>query len=790
MRPTRSVAFWLVGLGIGLWFVFAHVQLETDLSALMPPGETAKQRLLLEELRQGPLSRVILIALEGPDIGELAALSKALAAEMRRSGEFLLVSNGERIWSEEQEHVLFRYRYLLSARTHPSHFTSNALREAMQNRLTELASPLSPIVRPYIPADPTGEFVTILDNWTTWREPKKHSGVWVSKNGRRALLIAETSAPGFDLHQQRRVQNRLREMFNRLLSASKHRETIRMVFTGPAVFAVESEQTIKTETAWLSGFAILLVLLFLYATYRSPRTIILVLFPCVSGCIVAAILVNSVFGSLHAVAVGFGATLIGVTVDYPIHLLSHYDADQPAKRSLERIWPTIRLGAASTTLGFAVLLLSDFPGLSQLGLFAISGVLTAVAITRWILPELVTSVPNKPRNWTVGLQHAARPLRRLSIFLFPTAVVAGMFLAFSKTPIWETDIANLIPISQTGKDLDRSLRNELSAPDVRHLIVLEANTVQEALMRAEAVSSMLEGLVRQNIIRDYDIISRYLPSERTQLLRREALPDPVELRSRLDQALSGLPFKKEVFEPFLRDVAEAKSGKLVSLESFQSTGLDIKLRSLLFAMNDRWVVVVPLQATANGAQLIDALHKLQDERLFHLDLKEESNRIIATYRQQALKFLGLGAVLICILLWLHEPLRRMMRLLWPIATGLLFVTAMLHLLGERLSLFHLASLLLVSGIGLDYSLFFNRQCQTEVDRADTLRSLWTCVVTTVLAFGTLAFSQIPVLRAIGLTVSLGALSCYLFSWSVADDNANDLPPAHESTDFAGQVANS
>lgn len=778
MRLTKSVAFWFVALGIGMCFVFTHVRLETELSALLPPGETAKQRLLLEELRQGPLSRVILIALDGPNIGDLVTLSKALANEMRVSRDFLLVSNGERIWSEEQERILFRYRYLLSARDDPSRFTSSALREALQHRLKELASPLSPIVRRYIPADPTGEFLTILRSWTTWREPTKHGGVWFSKNGRRALLIAETRVSGFDLHQQRLVQNRLRESFDRVVSGSNTSGPIKMSFAGPAVFAVESEQTIKTETAWLSGFAIALVLLFLYATYRSPRTLFLVLFPCISGCTVAAIVVNSVFGSLHAVAVGFGATLIGVTVDYPIHLLSHHNPSHSAKRSLQRIWPTLRLGAASTALGFAVLLLSDFPGLSQLGLFAISGVLTAVAITRWVLPDLVTCVPNKPDNWTLGLHLMARPPRPISILLFSTALGAGMFLVLSREPLWETDIANLIPISQAGKDLDRSLRNELSAPDVRHLIVLERNTAQESLVRAESLASTLEELVRQNVIYNYDIISRYLPSEKTQLLRREALPDTAELRSRLDSALSGLPFKKGVFEPFLRDVEDAKSGKLVNLETFQKTGLDIKLRSLLFSMNNRWFAVVPLQAASNGTHLVEALNKIQDDRLFHLDLKEESNAIITAYRQQAFKFLGLGALLICILLWLHEPFKRMIHLLWPIATGLVFVTAVLHLLGERLSLFHLASLLLVAGIGLDYSLFFNRQCRTDVDRADTLRSLCTCLITTVLAFGTLAFSEIPVLRAIGLTVSLGALSCYLFSWSVADD-ANCLSPAGE-----------
>src|SRR5262252_7847185 len=54
-----------------------------------------------------------------------------------------------------------------------------------------------------------------------------------------------------------------------------------------------------------------------------------------------------------------------------------------------------------------------------------------------------------------------------------------------------------------------------------------------------------------------------LPSRRTQLARREALPDGETLRGRLRTIVAASPFRADLFEPFIRDVAAAKSAPLV-----------------------------------------------------------------------------------------------------------------------------------------------------------------------------------------------------------------------------------
>jgi predicted exporter len=83
--------------------------------------------------------------------------------------------------------------------------------------------------------------------------------------------------------------------------------------------------------------------------------------------------------------------------------------------------------------------------------------------------------------------------------------------------------------------------------------------------------------------------------------------------------------------------------------------------------------------------------------------------------------------------------------------------------GHELSIFHLVGLVLVVAVGSNYALFFDREALSAQDRGRTLVSLLFAAVTTVIGFGLLAFSAVPVLNAIGSTVGLGAAMALVFS---------------------------
>lgn len=757
---------WALLIVLGIWQVMTSVSVHSDLGDLLPEGLTATQRLLLTQVRTGLAGRLILLALEGGAPDELAEVSKALGESLRANSRLGFVGNGSHVWSKDEQALLFRSRYLLSRTVSRDSFSPVLLRAALEQRLDDLRSPLAPLIKKSIPADPTGEVLKILQAWAGWDGPTTYRGVWMSADRTRALLVAETKAVGFDADAQESIHQEIRATVQRVASGASR--PIRLLMSGPGVFAVEIQRTIEGEAWWLSTVAATLVVVFLFASYRSITLVLLSLIPITSGVLAGMLVVNGWFGFIHGITLGFGLTLLGVVDDYPIHFFSHMTGRESAQAVMRGIWPTMRLGMLTTAIGFSALLLAGFPALAQLGLFALAGLVTAALVTRYVLPVCVPPgfLPQGTQiDWLSKVDVMAK-----AKLLVPAAVVlATLALMWSDTPLWEEDLASLSPLSEIKKQLDQRLRNELGAPDVRDVLVIEAMTEEEVLRRCEDVMPKLEGLKKSQVLGGYDIVSRYLPSRRTQQLRQLALPDRSILEANLAEALKGLPFAPGLFGPFLTAVDAARRQPLVDRATFQGTPLGMKLESLLLSHQGQWTAVVPLQGIADRHSLKTTVQRWGEQAVAYVDLKEESNRLMQAYRERMVMILGWGTVVIALALAMGlRSAISLWRVLAPILCALVVVTAILNVSGASLSLFHVATFLLVIGLGLDYALFFNRPEGTDEERAKTIFGLLVCSTTTILVFGVLAFSKIPVLHAIGMTAACGSVFCLLFAALMAE----------------------
>ena len=163
------------------------------------------------------------------------------------------------------------------------------------------------------------------------------------------------------------------------------------------------------------------------------------------------------------------------------------------------------------------------------------------------------------------------------------------------------------PISTEKKERDQALRNELGVPDVRDLIVVEGSSEEEVLQRSEALALALDALMKKGELAGYDLAARYLPSRKTQQARQASVPDRETLERNLTSALKGLPFKPSLFQPFLDAAGKARTQEPVDIQTFRGTALGLKLDSLLFMHEGRWVAVVPLRGVTDRQKFRDLL---------------------------------------------------------------------------------------------------------------------------------------------------------------------------------------
>lgn len=771
---------------LGLWLAFVcaclvlagRATFTADFSAFLPDAPTPEQQLLVDQLKSGVASRLILVGIEGGGSDARARASRALAARLRADPRFLHVANGESVGLERDRQLLFDYRYVLSPEVRPERFQQEALADALVEGIDALTGLTGLLGKALFVRDPTGEFLRVLEGVGGESRPLSADGVWVSRDGGRALLLVRTRAEGSDTDGQEDAVNTLRASFRDLAEPG-----LALVMTGPGPFSVSARASIKADVTRLSGIGALIILGLLWLVYRSSTALFLGLLPVLSGALAGVAAVSLGFGSIHGVTLGFGTALIGEAVDYSIYLLLQSEAGnqeggqaEPGPEEstwIKGFWPTIRIGVLTSVFGFASLLFSGFPGLAQLGLYAIAGLLTAAAVTRFVLPRLLP--PGLRLRDTTGFGarlHVGLPsLRRLRWPLFGLFVAALAFLASERHTMWNRELAALSPVPAADVALDMTLRADLGAPDVGHMVVIAAADADAALAASERVAERLRGLVEQGEIASFEAPSNFLPSQTEQRRRLTSLPEPGELRRRFQDAVQGLPVRAERFEPFFDDVAAARARAPLTRAGLEGTALGQGLDALLVESKVGWTALLPLRASVAKGLRIDAgkvraaLATTGLAGVHFVDIKGESDRLYADYLSEAVQFSLAGLLAIVVLLALvTRSLVRVLRIGLPLIMAVVIVAAGLVLVGYRLSLLHLVGMLLIIAVGSNYALFFDRaSVEGGIIAPRTLVSLTLAVATTVAGFGMLAFSSVPVLYAMGMTVGPGAVLALLFA---------------------------
>lgn len=750
---------WLLVLLIAGLGASQQLRVSGDLRAFMPAPRDDDQRLMLALLGDGPGSRLLLLALSGDEPETLAQHSRELRERLVEAPELAWVGNGEDDLEQIPE-LLHDYRYLLSDGPANGSLESGALATALQERLRDLASPAAAMIAPLLGRDPTLETLRVLQTWTPAIEPERLDGVWVTRAGDRALLLVQTRAAGFDPVGQQAALQVIRSAYAELEDAPAGGLEI----SGPGAFAERMAQQTQAEATRLGTAASVALLLLLALAYRSLSRPLHGALPLASGAVAGLLAVGAMFDLVHGITLAFGFTLLGVAQDYPVHLFSHARPRESLLHTARHIWPTLAAGTGSSCLAYAVFLFAGVEGLRQLAVFTVVGLSVASLTTRYALPRVAPTIAFDAADagWPRQLQRLLlrRAWPRWPAWLLALASAAALVLPSG--PWWQDDLATLTPVPPELLQRDGELRAELGAPDVRWLLLVPGADTETVLQRSEALQQTLDAAVATNVLAGYDHAARYLPSARTQRARQEALPDAATLRPRLEQARAQLPFADAAFEPFLAAVERARTLPPLSLEGLRDTPLQLRVESLLRRHGDGMAGLVSLSGVQQPEALRALLGTQPDLRL--LDLKSTAQSLAGAWRTRLLLAMAVASIALCLgIAWSVRSVRRASRVLLPVALGTLMVVALLHAASVPLTLFHLVSLVLAACLGVDYALFLERAGSDPVAQRRTLHALAICALSTLLVFALLGTSQTPVLRAIGLTVSLGVLLQILLS---------------------------
>jgi predicted exporter len=776
IRPSVQSA-WAIRLG-WLALVLAAVlycavrlhdgtALQTNLLALLPATEADPVAEQAVDTLAASLGDRTVFLLSSRDAEHAKAAAMHLGAQLKRSGAFRSVIAELPPFDAGQitrSYLPYRFGLLSAADRAALDRTSTALPRLLAQRLY---APVEAGLSAPLADDPFGW----LGHWladlplATTRLELEDNFLVARRGDTISVLVAGTlAASAYDAQTQATVRSAVAQAQHALAQTFPD---VTLLRTGAVFYAAAARSASEHELHRIGILSMCGIALLMLWVFRSPRFLLLGFLSTGIGTVCALATTLLLFGKLNLLTLVFGASLIGEAVDYSIqYFVTHLgaEASHDARRSARDVRPALLVALATSLLGYAILAGVPFPALRQIACFAMAGIGAAYLSVATLLPALLLHAPRQPRRtyrraarW-LGAWQAALTSRSawLCLALIAAAAVPGWLRLTS-----DDDIHLLIQRDPELAQQEAIVRETIGLEGSTQFFVVQGNSAEQVLQRAEALQRKLEGPIAGAPIKGVQSVTQFVPSARQQAEDRARLGQRVFAdRQALATALLDAGFRPEVAANYVDAFGGDHSGPL-TVDAWLAMPWSQPYRHLWLgrvaqAQAPTYAAIV-IPAGATVAQL-PALAALADGEagIRFVDKPASVARLFAAYRVDSGWWLAGALVMVLVLFCVRYGPANGARVTLPVVLAVGITFAAYGYAGMPLNLFHWLALMLVLGVGANYAVFLREGCARR--HAD-IGGVWVGVLlsaaTTLLSFGLLGASAMPVLRSFGMTLALG-----------------------------------
>ncbi|WP_425415956.1 MMPL family transporter [Photobacterium sanguinicancri] len=739
-----------VALGQQLFFQRSN-PIETNILALLPENRQDPIAQQAFDHVANSMSNKVIFLIGSNDADQMLAAADAFDSALQTSPLFAKITakvpvDTQQAWGE----LYFPNRFQLLTTEQKTRLTQHPEQQT-QFVIQSLYNPFSGVTGQELASDPFLLFRDYLSQLTkqTGNFSLSNGYLTTKYQGKQYVLISADLA---DSPYSYRLQQQLPELLN-IEQGIRDTFDIELLHTGVVFYAEHGTESAKSEISTIGVGSLVGVILLLLLVYRSPLPLALALLSIGCGLLAAFVGTVAIFGKVHLFSLVFGASLIGVSIDYAFHFLTDRLAAGErwnANKGLKQIFTAITLGLITSLIGYLGMLIAPFPGLQQLSLFSAIGLIAAYATVVCWYPVLAAK-PSQSRPLPLTqTMHAWLALWQQPLFrkCMPAALLSLALVGLYHVE-YNDDIRQLQALPQDLKQQEDTIKAITGLSSSQQMLVVTANDQQQLLQNLESVSGTLTKFKQQGVLKGFQSISQYLPSENTQQQNYDLIKQLYQQQATaLAQALptAGQATFDHDFSP-------------LTVEQFIHSPVSEPLRFLWLGKlaNQQQAAIIMLSDVSDIGPIVDFAE--HSNTVSYLNKADEVSSLFGEYRVRVTELLIAASLVIMGVLWWRYGFTRAVRLMLPPVIAGIVGIGVTSLTGVPLNLFNLLALILILGIGIDYTLFFAEQHQADA----TLLSITLSAMTTLLSFGLLALSQTQAIHSFGITVLTGIMVAWLLA---------------------------
>jgi len=785
LQKQRLLVFGLLLLVfIGLAYTASKLKFEEDITKLIPNSE--KSDITNKVLQHVNFADKIIVYLETKNKGnedDLTQYASTLVDSLNnyKSG-YIKTIQGEIANDEIDKTLDFVYQNIplflndddynsIEQRLH-----KDSIQEITKANYKTLISPTGIVAKKTILKDPLGftflglkklEQLKIDDNF------KIHNGYLITKDNKNLLLFIvpklpsnETAGNTLFVEKLYKTQAALNEVFS---------DTVSSEYYGSTVIAVANASQIKHDIQFTISIAMSVLLLILIFFYRKLLIPIILFIPTLFGALLAVTILYLLKGQISSISLGIGSVLLGITLDYALHILTHYKNNNDVRQLYKDVTKPILMSSVTTALAFLCLLFLKSEALRDLGVFASISVVSSSIFALLFIPHAYRlKNDGKVLKKTVIDNFASYSFHKSKILIGVLVVVFLVSLFTYRNVIFDQDISKMNFQTEELKATQKKLDDLMNFASKSIYVTAYGNSIEETLTANTTIFNELSTLKSNDSILSFSAVGGVVLSKEAQEKKIAKwnnfwqVDRKAKLKENLKESGLELGFKPTTFKGFYTMLnSEFTPISLMEYQALKSLFLDEFISN-----DDGFSTAVSLVKVTN--KNLDKVSKnlVNLPQTVVIDRQHINETFLGGLKDDFNKLIGYSLLAVALILILFfRSIEMALITIIPIVLTWMITIGVMGLFGITFNIFNIIISTFIFGLGVDYSIFMTngllKKYKYGINELTTYKtSILLSVITTILGVGVLIVAKHPALQSISIISIIGILSAVLISFTI------------------------